>query len=93
MQLLYQAGQVGKTMARKSEGVYTDQGVLVPFSAVVFQPNYAADLEDSSSFAAAPTVVGSNTYFDAGAGPFGGGAVYCAPGASFPYQDLSLIHI
>ena len=89
MQLLYQAGQVGKTMARKPEGVYTDQGVLVPFSAVQLQTTFASELDDVSNFGATGTQVGSLNAIDPGSGPFGAGSLYFASGAAFPYQDYS----
>jgi hypothetical protein len=90
MQLLYQAGQVGKTMARKPEGVYTDQGVFVPFSAVQLQTTFASDLDDVSNFGAAGTHFGAFNYIDPGAGPFGGGALYFQDGIATPYQDYAL---
>jgi hypothetical protein len=87
MQLLYQAGQVGKTQLLPREGVYTDRGVFVPFSAVQLQTNYNADTEDNSTFLATDTQLGAFNDIDPGSGPFGGGSLYMAIGPGFPYQD------
>jgi hypothetical protein len=83
----YQAGQLGLSQARAADGLYTDQGVFVPFSAVQLQTSYAASLADFSNFAATATKAGTRTDLAAGTGPFGGSSLYSAPGATFPYQE------
>jgi len=83
----YQAGQLGLSQARAADGLYTDQGVFVPFSAVQLQTSYATSLADFSNFAATATKLGTHTDLASGTGPFGGSSLHSAAGASFPYQE------
>ena len=83
----YQSGQLGLSQARAAEGLYTDQGVFVPFSAVQLQTTFQSSYDDVSSYVATGAEVGTITVIDPGAGPFGSGDLYNPNTATFPYRQ------